>query len=174
MSSEETWLLPAQAANLLNVHQETVRRYAASGLIEFKRTAGRHRRYLESDVERLIDDKSAGRVNIDSESSDTLSSETLFKFASGLQLMLEAGMPKNQALPLAFEMSGDKELIDNSSRFSEVLEEEGTISEALTTDDLFPQTIISMIKGGEDCGKLEHMLGKIADFYRDKMNLTRR
>jgi len=167
--SEETWLLPAQAANLLNVHPETVRRYAANGLIEFKRTAGRHRRYLESDIERLINDQSAGRVTLPIEASDDkqFSKETLFKFSSGLSVLLDSGMRSFDALPLAIQMSDSPELVSQLDQLSKQLDSHEYLSEVLATEPRFPETVIKLVAMGEAHGQLVNITQKMADFYAE-------
>lgn len=55
-------LTPKQAAEILSVHPETLRRWEQEGKINSTKTAGGHRRFLESDVEGF----KKGLVSIDS------------------------------------------------------------------------------------------------------------
>lgn len=169
-STTETWLLPAQAANLLNVHPETVRRYAADGLIEFRRTAGRHRRYLESDIQRLIDDKYTGRVTVLKRASneDYFSKETLFKFVSAMSTLLDAGMLGSEALPLAIQMSDDPELIKISDKLCAQVNHQ-YLSDILAADQRFPETVIKIFKLGEESGCLAELLKKLTNFYHEEL-----
>ena len=53
----ENWLTLRQAANQLNVHPTTLRRWAESGDILYMRTPGGHRRFSDKDVQRFAMDR---------------------------------------------------------------------------------------------------------------------
>jgi type IV pilus assembly protein PilC len=48
----------------------------------------------------------------------------------------------------------------------------GTIAAPLGEEPVFPSMVTQMIAVGEDSGSLEHMLGKIADFYDEEVQTT--
>lgn len=52
-TQKTTWLTLSQAAQRLNVHPTTLRRWADEGQIPFMLTPGGHRRFADSDVARL-------------------------------------------------------------------------------------------------------------------------
>jgi excisionase family DNA binding protein len=54
-SATEKWLTLKAAAEKLNVHPKTLRRWADDGSIAFMLTPGGHRRFAASDVEELMD-----------------------------------------------------------------------------------------------------------------------
>ena len=51
---DDKLLTPAEVAALFRVQPQTVARWARSGVLKSARTGGRHRRYWESDVKRLL------------------------------------------------------------------------------------------------------------------------
>jgi excisionase family DNA binding protein len=48
------WLRPREAADLFGVDRRTLARWEEVGLLSAQRTAGRHRRFRESDVRALL------------------------------------------------------------------------------------------------------------------------
>jgi excisionase family DNA binding protein len=52
--TEPLWLNIGDAARLIGVHVDTLRRYEASGRIAAQRTPSGHRRFKRSDVEALL------------------------------------------------------------------------------------------------------------------------
>lgn len=57
MPEMENWLTLKQAAEQLNVHPTTLRRWAESGDILYMRTPGGHRRFSDRDVQRFAKDR---------------------------------------------------------------------------------------------------------------------
>lgn len=55
MPELETWLTMAQAAQDLNVHPTTLRRWAENGEIPFMRTPGGHRRFAVRDIQEFAE-----------------------------------------------------------------------------------------------------------------------
>jgi excisionase family DNA binding protein len=51
----------SEAARLLGVHPETVRRWTREGVLPSSRTAGRHRRIRRSDIEDLARERDGER-----------------------------------------------------------------------------------------------------------------
>jgi excisionase family DNA binding protein len=56
-SGENKWLSLKQAAEMLGIHPTTLRRWADNGDIPVYVTPGGHRRFLESDVQTMIDSR---------------------------------------------------------------------------------------------------------------------
>jgi len=51
-----SYLLPAEAAELLSVSPKTVSRWAKEGKLPFMKTLGGHRRYPEAQIRQLIEE----------------------------------------------------------------------------------------------------------------------
>ena len=60
MNIPERLLTPGEVARMFRVDPKTVTRWAASGRIGSIRTPGGHRRFRESEVKDLLDDRSVG------------------------------------------------------------------------------------------------------------------
>ena len=61
LSNEETWFTLSEAAELLNIHPTTLRRWADSGDIPALVTPGGHRRFAATDLARFARERSALR-----------------------------------------------------------------------------------------------------------------
>lgn len=62
-STANKWLSLKEAANLLGVHPTTLRRWADNGDVPVYVTPGGHRRFLESDIRAMIDNRLALQPN---------------------------------------------------------------------------------------------------------------
>lgn len=62
MLAEERWLTISQAAKLLGVHTATLRRWADQGKVQFKLTAGGHRRFASTVLEAFASGRRKLRV----------------------------------------------------------------------------------------------------------------
>jgi DNA-binding transcriptional MerR regulator len=70
-ASEDNQYLPiSDAAALLHVHPETLRRYEAKGFIESQKTAGGHRRYSSNDISNLKENINNGCLKSENSSKD--------------------------------------------------------------------------------------------------------
>jgi len=56
---EQGWLTIREAADLLNVHPETLRRWDRGGRLKPSRTPTGHRRYRRADLEALLAERAA-------------------------------------------------------------------------------------------------------------------
>ncbi|MBI4337898.1 MAG: helix-turn-helix domain-containing protein [Chloroflexi bacterium] len=54
-ASEERWLTLGEACRLLEVNASTLRQWADHGVLTIFRTPGKHRRFLRSDIQRLLE-----------------------------------------------------------------------------------------------------------------------
>ena len=54
MSTDEQLLTSGEVARLFRVDPKTVSRWAAAGKVESIRTPGGHRRYRETDIQRML------------------------------------------------------------------------------------------------------------------------
>lgn len=70
----ESILTPSQAASVLAMHPETLRRWEENGRIKSQRTPGGHRRYLESDVLKLKAEIESGKHLLQGNRAETVPS----------------------------------------------------------------------------------------------------
>jgi len=189
-----SWILPAQAVKILNVHAETVRRYASDGLIKFKRTSGNHRRYLETDVLRLAEDLRRGRDPAPSrlrsarssasasarpsQGEAALTSWDISRFAAALRALLASGVSISDGLGLAIQMSESDYLINRSEHMLDAFNSKlrpsprrpysrSPLPEALRSVN-FPPAFVEMVGAGICSGSLEQSLKNATDFWADQ------
>ncbi len=92
------------------------------------------------------------------------------KFARTLGTLLKSGVPILEALETVAKTAGNKllEKIIMEAR-SSIREGQG-ITEPLKKGNVFPPMVVQMISVGEETGKIDEMLMKVADFYEDEVD----
>jgi type IV pilus assembly protein PilC len=86
--------------------------------------------------------------------------------------MLSSGVPIIEALGICGRTAGNK-VVENAITAVTISISEGrTIAEPLTESKVFPQMVCQMISVGEATGALDTMLGKIADFYDEEVDVA--
>jgi excisionase family DNA binding protein len=58
----EVLLTPSEVAAIFRVDPKTVTRWAKSGKLTAIRTLGGHRRYRQSEIQRLVDNQNSGTI----------------------------------------------------------------------------------------------------------------
>lgn len=92
------------------------------------------------------------------------------RFARTLSTLTESGVPILSGLEITAQTSGNK-LIENAILKSRISISEGKpIAEPLEESGVFPSMVTSLIRVGEESGKIASMLTKIADFYDDEVD----
>ncbi len=87
------------------------------------------------------------------------------RFATTLSSMLSSGVPMLQALE-ALSLTTDNSIFSDIFKKAQVNIGKGiTLADQLKSTGEFPPMPIKMIAVGEETGKLEGMLSKVADFY---------
>jgi type IV pilus assembly protein PilC len=87
-----------------------------------------------------------------------------------LGIMIQAGVPIIQALDsvaLVMDSVIYREILQVVSRN---VERGAPISQTMSKFEQIPNTVTEMIAAGEETGKLEQVLGKLADFYETQTN----
>lgn len=100
---------------------------------------------------------------------DVVRFSVIERFCRVLTAMLEAGVPIPEALRLA--SNGANNLVYEKSlqvARTEMLEGDG-ISRPLSRTKLFPRTVTSMIRVGEETGTLDDQLGVVAAYYENEL-----
>lgn len=90
-----------------------------------------------------------------------------------LSAMLAAGVPLSRALAVSYESAQDGPLRDNLMRLRESIHKGCTLFEAMEgMPGVFPNLLVYMIQTGESSGKLDVMLGTMAEYYdrEEEMN----
>jgi len=94
------------------------------------------------------------------------------RFARTLGTMIQSGVPILDALDVVAKASGNVILEELILEVRTSIAEGQTIAEPLSEMDLFPTMVVQMIAVGEATGALDSMLGKIADFYDDEVEVA--
>ncbi len=94
------------------------------------------------------------------------------RFSRTLGTMLASGVPILDALDIVAGSAGNA-VIEQAIRESRAAIAEGrSVAEPLQDTKVFPGMVTHMIAVGEATGALDAMLGKIADFYEEEVDIT--
>ena len=92
------------------------------------------------------------------------------RFASTFAQLLSSGVPIIQAMSIVGLATGNK-VIGKAVLDARASVEQGkTISDTLKNNKEFPSMLIHMLSAGEQTGKMEEMLGKLAEFYQEEVD----
>jgi general secretion pathway protein F len=87
------------------------------------------------------------------------------KIARTLGTLLKSGVPMVQALGIVKEIAGNQVVARSLADVEVGVREGAGVSEPLARSGVFPPLAIQMISVGEDTGKLDDMLLKVADYF---------
>lgn len=94
------------------------------------------------------------------------------KFSRTLGTLIKSGVPILQALDTVAKTSGNK-VIENAIKSArESIREGERMADPLRRTGVFPPMVMQMISVGEETGNLDTMLGKIADFYDQEVDVA--
>lgn len=101
---------------------------------------------------------------------DILNKAAIARFARTLATMFAAGVPLVEALE---SVAG---AVGNAKYRAAVMQMRGDVSTgtsvtaAMEQTNIFPNMVVQMASIGEEAGSLDHMLGKVADFYEQEVD----
>jgi len=87
------------------------------------------------------------------------------RFARTLGTLVSSGVPLLQSLGIVREIIGNMVIANSISTIQKAVKEGKGVSLPMRTLDLFPPLAMHMIRVGEETGKLEEMLIRVADTY---------
>src|SRR5262249_40899257 len=87
------------------------------------------------------------------------------KIARPLGTLLKSGAPMVQALGIVKEIAGNQVVARSLADVEVGVREGAGVAEPLARSGVFPPLAIQMISVGEDTGKLDEMLLKVADYF---------
>ncbi|MBI2061752.1 MAG: type II secretion system F family protein [Nitrospirae bacterium] len=96
----------------------------------------------------------------------------LARFARTLGTMVTGGLPIMDSLEIVSKASGNLIVQASVMKLRDELSKGKTLSEPMFKDKLFPPMVAQMVQVGENTGQLESMLGKIADYYEEEVDVT--
>jgi len=92
------------------------------------------------------------------------------RFAATFAQLLNSGVPIIQAMSIVGVATGNKVVGGAILDARPHVEEGNTLSSTLEGNPAFPKMLIHMLSAGEQTGKIEEMLGKLADFYQEEVD----
>jgi type IV pilus assembly protein PilC len=92
------------------------------------------------------------------------------KFSRTFSTLVKSGVAVLNALDIVSKTSGNKVIEEAVMGCSRAVRDGETIARPLSKSGVFPPMVCRMISVGEQTGKLELMLTKIADFYEDQVD----
>lgn len=94
------------------------------------------------------------------------------KFTRTLGTLINSGVPILDGLNITAETAGNKVVEEAILMARQRVSEGKMLNEPLTESKVFPPMVVQMIAVGETTGALDTMLGKIADFYDDEVDMS--
>lgn len=101
-----------------------------------------------------------------------LTKATVATFAQTLGTLLSSGVPILKALKIVEETTENSALAQVLERTRDSVEGGGKIEVPLRQGDIFPTVAIDMIAVGEEAGRLEQVLLKISNAYKEEVDHT--
>lgn len=92
------------------------------------------------------------------------------RFSRTLSVLVKSGVPILSALDIVSRTAGNKLVEGAVNDAIEEIKRGECIAEPLAASEVFPPMVTKMIAVGEESGKLEVMLSKIADFYDSQVD----
>ncbi|ODN30084.1 type II secretion system F family protein [Fervidobacterium thailandense] len=91
------------------------------------------------------------------------------RFTRTLGVLVSSGVSLPSALEMAAKASNNLKFIEIISKVNEQVKAGSSLKEALKRTGLFPQMIYEMVGTGEETGRLDLVLEKVADFYEEEI-----
>lgn len=92
------------------------------------------------------------------------------RFTRVLAVLLEAGVPLPEALPNAIECSNNLVFKERLSTATEAVLAGNGFADPLAATELFPVTVVQMVRVGERTGDLTEQLDNVAGFFEDELD----
>jgi len=158
--------LPAMTQMLIDVSNflKSYLLFIIAGIIVLVFLLGR---YYKTESGRLVIDRAILKIPL---FGDLIRKVAISRFSRTMATLMQTGVPILESLDIVGKSSGNKliELVVNNVKTS--VREGESIAAPLTKSGVFPPMVTRMISIGEKSGKLEQMLGKVAEFYDDQVD----
>ncbi len=90
------------------------------------------------------------------------------RFARSLAILLQSQITLLSALKIALPVVSNESIKKELTACSKILEQGGYLSEGLRQSRWFPLFVVHWIRVGEESGRLDEILGEIADWYEQE------
>jgi type IV pilus assembly protein PilC len=96
---------------------------------------------------------------------DLIGKVSVARFARTFGTLLQAGVPMLTALEVVKDTAGNAVVADSIQKVYNDVRQGGSISKPMAKAKVFPPMVTQMVAVGEETGRLDDMLSKVADFY---------
>lgn len=100
---------------------------------------------------------------------DVIKKVAVARFTRTFGTLIHSGVPMLTALDVVKETAGNAVLSKGVEEIHKEVRQGGTLSKPMSRLPLFPPMVVQMVAVGEETGKLDEMLDKVADFYDDEV-----
>ncbi len=97
--------------------------------------------------------------------------ESASSFSKTLATLISSGVTIIDAVGMAANSTSDSNLIKAVPKMSDILKNGGTLKDAMQAVKYFPQLLVEMVGTGEETGRVDEMLNKVAEFYDDEVSV---
>jgi type IV pilus assembly protein PilC len=109
-------------------------------------------------------------LHIPAKIGDVVQKVALARWSRTFSGSVAAGVPMLQAIKLTGDTAGNVVLEKAMADVYASVKRGGTLAGPIERNPIFPPMVGHMVAVGEETGQLEHMLGKIADFYEAEVD----
>lgn len=124
------------------------------------------KQYYKTDAGRYMIDGLMLRMPV---FGDLIKKVCVARFTRTFGVLVRSGVPMLTALEVVKETAGNAVLSSAVDAVQKEVREGGNISKPLGRESLFPPMVVQMVAVGEETGRLDDMLNKVADFYDDEV-----
>jgi len=120
------------------------------------------RRYYETEPGRMQIDGLMLRLPL---FGDLIKKVAIARFSRTFGTLIRAGVPMLSALDVVKDTAGNAVISKGVEKIYNEVRQGGTLSKPMSKLSVFPPMVTQMVAVGEETGKLDDMLSKVADFY---------
>lgn len=103
---------------------------------------------------------------------DLITKVEIARFARTLSTLLSSGIPLLPALTIVKETVGNSVIAAGLEAAREQLKAGQRLAKPLMEQGIFPQLAVHMVSVGEETGRLDEMLGRVAEVYDNEVSLA--
>ena len=101
---------------------------------------------------------------------DILQKAIIARFARTLSTMFAAGVPLVEAMDSVAGAAGNVVYAEAINKMRDGIATGTQLQAVMRETQLFPNMVVQMVAIGEESGSIDHMLGKVADFYEEEVD----
>ncbi len=101
---------------------------------------------------------------------DIFRKSAIARFARTLSTMFAAGVPLVEAMTSVAGATGNAVYADATLKMRDETATGMRLQQSMRNTGMFPNMVTQMVAIGEESGSLDHMLGKVADFYEEEVD----